>query len=53
MKKVLCLLCFALCAGTSAFSLELPDIEKQYLKIFPEAGSVGLVDYKDGRYYPA
>ena len=52
MKKLLYLLCFALCAGTSALSLELPDIEKLYLKIFPEAGSVGQADYKDGRYYP-
>ena len=52
MKKFLYALCFALCAGASALSLELPDIEKQYLKIFPEAGSVGQADFKDGRYYP-
>ena len=52
LKSALCVLCFTLSVAPALAALELADIEKQYLKIFPEAGSVGRVDYKDGRYYP-
>ena len=44
--------CLILFAASAVSAMELADIEKQYLKIFPEAGSVGQADYKDGRYYP-